>query len=362
MRNKPALAIFSFSHLVVDFACFYVLMGVFSSGAGSSQLVVAGFLLYNLIAFALQVFFGIVADGGKSAHGYYAFLGCIVVLLGVSIQASPWIHLVTCAFGNALFHVGGGIDSLVHAGGRYARSGVFISFGALGVMLGTLVGRGALLPFGAVSLLLIICSALIYIFCRQPKAHNEAIFSLPPARVSLPAMVIGLCLISIIIRASVGAYTPLFERGTTLRFVIPAVSVFAGKFMGGFLADRFGARLVVVISLLVSAPLLAFGNTQVVLCCTGLFLFNITTAVTLCVVFSHLPAHPGFSFGLTTLALFIGSSFSFFWLMPEGIRPFLTVTLVAASVVCLALATPGKSTRHTVAAVAENGTNTRFSL
>ena len=342
MPNRPALAIFSFSHLVVDFACFYVLMGVFSSSIGNTQLVAAGFLLYNLIAFALQVFIGILADRSKSAHGYYAFLGCIVVMLGVSIPASGWIHLVTCAFGNALFHVGGGIDSLVYSGGRYARSGVFISFGALGVALGTLVGRGGQLPFGVPSLLLLICAALIYLFCRQHKRPYRAEFGLPPARLTMPGTVVCLCLVAIIVRALVGAYTPLFERSTTLLFLLPALSVFAGKFSGGFLADRFGARMVVTISLLVSAPLMAFGNSQIILCCLGMFLFNVTTAVTLCVVASQLPSSPGFSFGLTTLMLFIGSSPSFFWLMPEEIRPLLTIVLIAVATLFLFLVVPGK--------------------
>ena len=345
MQNRLTLSIFSLSHLVVDFACFYVLMGVFSLGTGSSQLVISGFLLYNLIAFALQVFIGILADKSKSAHGYFAFIGCIVVLLGVSIPASGWIQLVTCAFGNALFHVGGGIDSLVFARGRYARSGVFISFGALGVALGTLVGRSQLLPFGAVALLLLACAALIFFFCRQSKVPYRVDFDFPPAKISLPGLVISLSVATIIIRAAVGAYTPVFERGTTLLFVLPALSVFAGKFAGGFLADRFGARSVVFISLLLSAPLLAFGNTQVALCCLGLFLFNVTTAVTLCVIVSQLPSNPGFSFGLTTLALFIGSSFSFFWLLPAEIRPALTVALIVVSAACLFMATPGKVIR-----------------
>ena len=267
MRSRLTLSVFSLSHLVVDFACFYVLMGAFSLGAGSSQLVVAGFLLYNLIAFALQVFIGILADKSRSAHGYYAFIGCIVVLLGVVIPASVWARLTICALGNALFHIGGGIDSLVFARGRYARSGVFISFGALGVALGTLVGRDELLPFGAVALLLLACAALIFLFCRQAKVPYGADLDLPAAKISLPGLVICLCVVSIIIRAAVGSYTPVFQRSTTLLFVLPALSVFAGKFAGGFLADRLGARSVVTISLLASAPLLAFGNTQVVLCC-----------------------------------------------------------------------------------------------
>jgi len=108
------------------------------------------------------------------------------------------------------------------------------------------------------------------------------------------------------------------------------------------LADRFGARTVASVSLLISAPLLAFANGQIVLCCIGLFLFNVTTAVTLCVIAARLPHNPGLSFGLTTVALFAGTAISYFWAMPEGMRPLLTVVMIVVSVVCVVLTTPGK--------------------
>jgi len=335
-----SLAVFSLTHLVVDFACFFVLFGVFYVGVEELPLISAGFLLYNAVAFALQVPIGFLADKVRFSHGFFAVVGLVVVLLGVLIPASPWLRLAFCALGNACFHIGGGIDSLVFARGRFARSGIFISFGALGVALGTLSGKGELLTPAWVAVILAICTLLVLRFCLLKKQPYEAPFSFPPARIKASELVVYLCLIAIVVRAVVGAYTPVPWKSTVFLTLLPAIVVFAGKFSGGMLADRFGARRVASMSLLISAPLLAFANDQIILCCIGLFLFNITTAVTLCVLVDKLPQNPGLGFGLTTLALFVGTGFSFFFAMPESWRPLLTCALIIVAIGCIMFTTP----------------------
>jgi MFS family permease len=138
-------------------------------------------------------------------------------------------------------------------------------------------------------------------------------------------------------------------------FLLPALAAFTGKLSGGFLADWLGARPTATIALALSAPLLAFGNTSVILSCIGLILFNTTTAVTLGAIAAQLPRHPGFGFGLTTLGLFIGSTFSFFWALPEYLRPSLTLVLIAISAIFILLAVPGKAIRKPEAAKKTSG-------
>jgi len=335
-----SLGVFSLTHLVVDFSCFFVLFGAFLTGVDENYLISAGFLLYNAIAFALQVPIGFLADRVRCSHGFFAVLGCALVLLGVILPASPWVKLSLCALGNAGFHVGGGIDSLVFAKGRFARSGIFISFGALGVALGTLSGKEELLSPVWVSVMLAACILLMLRFCLLKKQPYEAPFGLPPAKIKAGELVIYLCLLAIVVRAVVGVYTPIPWKSTVFLTLLPAIMVFSGKFAGGLLADRLGARRVASVSLLIAAPLLAFGNDQIILCCIGLFLFNITTAVTLCVLVSMLPKNPGLGFGLTTLALFVGTAFSFFFVMPENLRPLLICAMIIVAIGCIMLTTP----------------------
>ncbi|MCL2339695.1 MAG: hypothetical protein FWC59_02190, partial [Actinomycetia bacterium] len=169
------------------------------------------------------------------------------------------------------------------------------------------------------------------------SARPRSDFQLPPAPVRGAALIIVLVGVSIIVRAVVGAYTPIPWRSQPGLYLLPALAVFIGKFAGGLLADRLGARRVAVVSLALAAPLLALANDNVLLCCLGLMLFNIITAVTLVLIAAQLPENPGFAFGLTTLGLFLGSSLSFFWAMSATLRPWWTIGLCALSIVCVLL-------------------------
>ncbi|MDR2957314.1 MAG: hypothetical protein LBU61_03915, partial [Coriobacteriales bacterium] len=62
LPDKTTLSIFSLTHLVVDFACFYLLMGSFTAATSDLQLLSLGFLSFYFIAFALQLPIGSLAD------------------------------------------------------------------------------------------------------------------------------------------------------------------------------------------------------------------------------------------------------------------------------------------------------------
>jgi FSR family fosmidomycin resistance protein-like MFS transporter len=89
--------------------------------------------------------------------------------------------------------------------------------------------------------------------------------------------------------------------------IVLVVSVFAGKAIGGVLADRFGWTRVAVGSLLVSTPLLVLGPKVAAVAILGMFLFNFTMPVTLVALSNLLPGRPGLSFGLTCMALLAGA-------------------------------------------------------
>ncbi len=339
MIHKRSLIIYSISHLVVDFACFFVLYGNFSSKVLDLDKIAIGFLLYNAIAFAFQMIIGIVVDKFIKHHFIPAIIGIALVGIGVIIPFTPFIKLCICALGNGFFHIGGGINSLCYSNGKMARSGIFISFGALGVALGTYFGKNALIindKTVAFSLL----TSLIFIlaFLRKEKTISNVHFNFTSGIVKSSEWIIYLSLFSIIIRSLVGFYTPIPWRNSF--FMLPAICVFIGKFIGGMLADKFSPKKVSLVSLLMSALLLSFYNSNIILCSLGLILFNIVTSVTLCTVCSKLNKNLGFSFGLTTFALFLGTIPSFFISIPEYIRPFLIFSLCITSLFFIFLVTP----------------------
>jgi len=71
----------------------------------------------------------------------------------------------------------------------------------------------------------------------------------------------------------------------------------------------------------------------------GLALFNMTMPVTLCALASQLPDSTGFAFGLSTLALLIGTVPTFFFRLPDGTAPYVIAALIALSALCVLFST-----------------------
>lgn len=328
----PTLAAYTFAHFSVDFCCFFVLYASFVQQA--PEQVGLGFLLYNGIAFGMQPLFGALCDARPRFPA--APLGCFLVLCALIVGKFSWLPLVVCAVGNALFHVGGGVNALSYANGRMARGGVFVSSGALGVALGTLCGGIGLwlrlLPMGLAAFSMVLC-LLAY---RRDRRAPCTMVPFGAAAHRGAAFILVLCCVSIFIRAWVGGLVPMLWKQGVWLGLLPAVAACAGKAVGGFAADALGARLVGVGSLLLSAVLLCFGNQWAVTSLLGLFLFNFTMPVTLCAVADRLPGAPGLAFGLTTLALLCGTLPLF--LLPRAAPLAVSGAAILASALCLLFA------------------------
>jgi len=352
MKNKVSLTIYTISHMVVDFSCFFILMGTFSKSIEDLMTISFGFFTYNTIAFGLQMFIGYFVDQHAIDHSKVALGGCFLVCLGVlfgfcSWNFAPWLSIVLCALGNASFHIGGGINSLVYSDGKMARGGVFVSSGAIGVSLGTVAGRSGF-PSWIVIILLLSCLGTIYFLCSSEK--NKIIAKLKQINISKPmitkvSIIVYLCLISIVVRSFVGFQIPILWKTNTFLFILPSICAFAGKLSGGFLADRFGAKNVGVTSLLVSIPFLCLFYNNVLLCVVGLVAFNITMSITLLGVAIQLPNQPGFAFGLTTLALLAGNVPTFFFILPEKLVSIVLPILIIISAICIFFAIENRKGR-----------------
>lgn len=312
-----------------------------SLGSAGLQTVALGFLLYNTVAFGLQPFIGYFCD--KKEKFPVALIGCGLLIAGLILIAFPWVSLLLCALGNACFHVGGGIDSLVYAGGKMARSGIFVSSGALGVSLGTLAGQSGRIPLFVPILFIVLSGVMIAFFELGNRAPRPATrFAVTKNSLAF-SLVLGLCLFSIVIRSYIGSSLTIPWKTTTFLLILPSIASCLGKAAGGFLADWFGAKNTGVLTLLFSVPFLVFGYGHPLYCTIGLFLFNVTMPITLCAVASRFPHQPGFSFGLTTLALLCGNAPTFFFTFPVNAAPYVTAFCIIASAICLFVATANQN-------------------
>ena len=150
-------------HFLVDGICAWAMLGRLGGDYG-------GLLVYNFCAFALQLPLGAVLDrlGGRKMPLCFAAVGCALTILGALS------HPAVLGLGNALFHVGGGVD-VIRDGGKCEKLGIFVAPGALGLSLGGLLAGKSfwlLLP-AAVMMALFLC------FVRSPGEISTAPGSRP---------------------------------------------------------------------------------------------------------------------------------------------------------------------------------------
>ncbi len=332
---RSSLAAYSFSHFCVDFACFWLLFSRVVPGGMDAQTVALALLIYNMLAFGLQPFIGYLCDTHPGIPA--GLIGCIVAAAGLLLSAAVWPALVLVALGNAFFHIGGGINSLNSS--RMARSGVFVSTGALGVALGTLSGAAA--HSVALPLSLLLASAALIAWSDPHSKRSAPVRFTADVSSNLPFTALALLVaLSVVIRSFVGSSLTLPWKSLSPMYgLLPAVCAFAGKAAGGVLGDKMGAKNTGVVSLLLALPCLAFGSSVPLIAMAGIVLFNLTMPITLCTLASRLPGHPGLAFGITTLALLVGNVPTFFFKLPGSASAAALSVMIAVSACCILLST-----------------------
>lgn len=285
-------AIYALSHFAVDLGCAYAVFSGSTAGA-------MGYLLYNFFAFAVQMPLGLLADRfGKNC--LFAAAGTLLVALICCFPAFGFPGIILLGLGNALFHIGGGLDVLNVSGSRAAPLGVFVSPGAFGLFLGTLWGNqmGSRVP---VLLALLVCTALMLFAPARRTLPQNAPLEVPD-RSLLPWAAL---LFLVVVLRSFGGLQAAFPWKTGLWSWLAVAAVVLGKTCGGILSDRIGIIPAAVGSLLLSAAL--FCGSQLPVCgVLALFCFNMSMPITLFALAQAMPGCKGFSFGLLTFALFLG--------------------------------------------------------
>lgn len=273
------------AHFLVDFLCALLVAHI------DSEQMIPLLLIYNFCAFALEMPLGLLLEGNCAPLNMGA-LGIVMVLGSWVLLPVPLLALTVAGVGNALFHLGGGL-SVMYASDKVAPLGLFIAPGAVGIYLGAFGGS-----------VWIVFSFLVAVGCvaflrKQSKTETIAACN-PPVRGAHLA-VIALFFVVVLRGFSAGAQAFAWKESLALWVL---VAVVAGKALGGYLADRFGAYGVGVGSLAVAGVCFCVPSSPV-LGLLGLFAFQLTMPITLWMLAGILPK--GFAFGLLTFGLFVGS-------------------------------------------------------
>ena len=310
---------YALCHFVVDFACVSTMLCAVSrvlgeSGQGSMEVVALSILLYDIVAFTLQLPIGIALDqldkNSYAALLSYALVGAGVILSLVPIALLEWPAILLLAIGNALFHSAGGLSVLNISQKHAGPSGIFIATGAIGVFLGTQSAQMERLQIAFSLLVLLFLCALITLVVQKVNkkywnVHNVS-FDIPRLS-SNTLLAIALLSLVVALRSYVGMVMAFPWKSEMLLLVLSILGVFAGKALGGVVADRIGFRTTAIFSLIVAATLFVPSWEIPVMGLLGVFFFNFTMSITLASLANILPNAKGTAFGLASFSLAVGA-------------------------------------------------------
>lgn len=310
---------YALCHFVVDFACVSSMLCAVSrvlgdSGQGSMEVVALSILLYDIVAFTLQLPIGIALDqldkNSYAALLSYALVGAGVILSLVPIALLEWPAILLLAIGNALFHSAGGLSVLNISQKHAGPSGIFIATGTIGVFLGTQSAQMERLQIAFSLLVLLFLCALITLVVQKVNkkywnVHNVT-FDIPRLS-SNTLLAIALLSLVVALRSYAGMAMAFPWKSEMLLLVLSVLGVFAGKALGGVVADRIGFRTTAIFSLIVAATLFVPSWEIPVMGLLGVFFFNFTMSITLASLANILPNAKGTAFGLASFSLAVGA-------------------------------------------------------
>lgn len=291
----------SIAHFLVDGVC---CCSLFAAAAGGQD-ITAAILLYNTLAFSTQCIAGLVLDKTGNAWNC-ARIAMAVVAVGGLLPIGIIPKVIIVGLGNSLFHVAGGMMTMMKHRGRSKELGLFVAPGAFGVTFGTFFpGLGP-----AFAVLLLLCGALMGHVRNDDYDYDAAppdVYGSGRESVAFPVLPVILLTAAVAVRAVGGsAVTFPWKTGAAESLVMTAF-VFAGKALGGFVRDRMGTLKTSIISIVPSAVCIAFFSAYMIPALAGQFLLNLTMPVTLWMLYELIPDSPGLAFGLAASALWPGT-------------------------------------------------------
>ncbi len=308
------VGIYAVLHFLVDFCCALFMYRL----ATITEYFYIYFLIYNFCAFALQMPVGLLADKwnyNSIVAGAGCFLTGITALAATFLLAESnvmWMYpvaVILAGIGNCLFHVGGGIEILNESGKKLSPLGIFVSPGAIGIYLGTMLGKKDTYV-SSVPFLMLILGGILLLWWHQgrEKEFRSQNVSLK-GEWAFDGKIMLVSLLSffvvVVLRSHLGMIFSFPWKMQQIGAVLALVAVVGGKVAGGFLADKTGIGNAILLSM--STAILCFGFAgNMVLGVLGLFFFNMSMPITLYLAAMVLNRCKGFAFGVLTFAIFVG--------------------------------------------------------
>lgn len=293
LRYKINLIFGTICHTLVDYICITTLYQCIEESTRFKEV-----LLYNLLAFGTQSIIGYYID--KTKNKWIGIGGALLVSGTGLISADATLRVILLGLGNAMFHVGTSLFMINESDGKLSDLGIFVSSGAIGV------GLANISYIKSINVILITLSILWSTYIKKIKFNrNEDIdFGIANTEHLSIQAIIYITFTCIVIR-SIGS-KPLHSVQGNIGVMIGFVSACIGKALGGILSDRYGAKNIGILAMILSMISLSF-ITGIVGIVIGIICFNVAMPITLGVIIDKLGDYKCFGFGLTTLGLLVGS-------------------------------------------------------
>ena len=301
------LLLLSLMHFAVDGLCSYLVFGkLYPNNVEMSVLIFFG---YNILAFVTQSPVGSLIDRYNKPK-FFLGISIIALILGYLFTDVWIVSVLFIGVGNSVFHVAGGKYVTDKSGNDISHLGIFVSTGAVGLVLGQRYFD--FLPIAYILFsIFIVCGLLVIFSSDSETVECSYVYKNADKHVFALLAVIGV----VVIRSFVGKIaTPDFDLSKHM-FLIIAIGTALGKAMGGVCSKFLGVRVTAIVSLSISAICLTLGTGNAVLYLLGVFAFNFSMPITLYYANILLKGSEGFAFGTLAAALapgfFIASCFTY---------------------------------------------------
>lgn len=321
-------------HGLNDFAAGFMLANYTLTHKNNDSLLFI--VIYAIIGFGGQLPVGFWLDHKKQVKPF-AFAS--LILLPVAVMAyftSAETGIIVSGFASAFVHVTGGAICLQVNENKTGPLALFTAPGVLGLTLGGVLaqyGTWQLAIIGAMILpvgFLIIKTKLPAYRQQQHKqseldAHDWLMLSI----------LLIMCFRSFIFDV-INRVAHDFHHGA----LIIGIAAFAGKIIGGFVADKIGWKKFVYISLPLALLLFQFGKENIYALAFGIACLQSSVPITLLLMARSLPQYPA-----TATALSLGTSIALaglpLYMMPDQkivndffSNPFITAAAFLFLIVC----------------------------
>ncbi len=299
IKTKESILLYTLLHFLVDGLCSLIIFSSLYNNDYNRCLTV--FFIYNFLAFLSQVFLGLLIDKFNYPR-FFLLISVFLLILGVLTKNNYLVSAIFLGTSNSFFHISGGKYVTERSSNDIIYLGLFVSTGAIGLVIG---------QYFYSKLLLIIFIGFIILFsiilCISDDVNNiDNKITYQNQNKYKTFILVVLLIIVVIIRSFVGKITVIDFKTNKYVFLIMGCAIALGKVLGGILVKKIGVRVTIISTMLISFICLLFFNNNFYLTILGIIAFNTTMPITLWYMNKLINKRQGLAFGLLAASLIPG--------------------------------------------------------